>query len=601
MPKKTRWTDYPQSLEPLPTPEAARTRVESRRPAAEAGESDPFEGWRRLARRTRVVVGVFLIIMIAVFARITAWQINAAPRANDSTEGASADRNRGRIVDRNGRLLVTDNFAWELYANPHEVRAAKDGALLSAQVAEIVGQSPATLQEKLAADTTLKTLVKGLNGDQRERIKALKQPGLFWTAPLRVRAYPQGALAAYLIGHANSMQEGLYGVEASYDAWLSRAKTWPGRLPGEAQPIPDAWRLYLPSISGRDLVLNLDAPLQHMAEKRLMEALAAYEAEAGTIIVMDPHTGAVLALANYPSYDLNQPGEDFELWVNPAVSQIFEPGSIFKLMTFAAALDMGEITPEKIYRDDGAIYVAGQRIRNAEGRSYGDVTARDALAHSLNVVTARICLDMGPGTFYRYVRQFGFGKLTEVDLNLESPGIVKEPGDENWSVFDQAANSFGQGISVSALQLINAVAAIANGGTLLQPQVAEGFIRDGQIQAIPPRVLGYPIKPATAKTLTQMMTYTVDRSAFPHPVPGYRVAGKTGTAEIPTETGYTSQDTLASFVGFFPAADPQVVILVKLVKPKKSIWAEQVAVPVFGQVGQDAARILRIQLDEREP
>ena len=199
------------------------------------------------------------------------------------------------------------------------------------------------------------------------------------------------------------------------------------------------------------------------------------------------------------------------------------------------------------------------------------------------------------------MRQFGFGRLAEVDLNLESGGIVKAPGNEQWSQFDQAANSFGQGISVSTLQMINAVAAIANGGALLQPQVVKGFIRDGQMYAIPPRTLGYPIKPETARTLTKMMVYTMDKSAFPNPVPGYRVAGKTGTAEIPTETGYASQDTIASFVGFLPAADPQVTILVKLVKPKKNIWAEQVALPVFGQVGQDAVRILKIQPNEQEP
>jgi cell division protein FtsI/penicillin-binding protein 2 len=585
-------------LEPIAPPEEPRSRVIAR-PAPDSEQ--PFEGWYRLARRTRIPIAVFLVILIAVLVRLATWQLGGGtPRSADASPGP--DLSRGRIVDRSGLLLVTDSFTWELYTNPQEVRQSAERAELVAQVATILGQPVGTVQASLDQDVPLVTLARSLDDKQRQEVENLEVPRLFWSAALRTRAYPQGSLAAHLIGYSDRDQVGHYGVEASYHQWLRRSEIWPGELPGEPQSIPDSWRLYLPSPSGRDLVLNLDAPLQHMAEKRLVEALIKYEAEAGTIIVMDPRNAAVLALANYPNFDPNHYSEvEPAVWANPAVNLIYEPGSVFKLITYAAAVDTGQITPDKTYRDEGAFYLDGRRIRNAELRVYGEVTARDALARSLNVVAAQICLDMGPEIFYRYVRRFGFGRLTEVDLNQESAGIVKEPGSKEWSRFDQATNSFGQGISVTALQMINAVAAIADGGKLLQPQVARGFIRDGEMYAIPPRVLGYPIKPETAHTLTQMMVYTMDHSAYPHTVPGYRVAGKTGTAEIPTETGYTSQETITSFIGFLPAADPQVIILVKLVKPKKNVWAEHVAVPVFGQVGQDAVRILRIQPDEREP
>jgi cell division protein FtsI/penicillin-binding protein 2 len=605
MPRKTVWTEYPQSLEPVAPPEEAR-RPAVARPAP--AEEQDFENWYRLARRTRIPIAVFLLILIAVLIRLGTWQFGGgAPPSADAS--LSPDLTRGRIVDRNGLLLVTDGFSWELYADPQELRQAakrRESAPyvteLVAKVAAILGQPVSAVQTGLEPDLPQVTLARNLDDRQRQEIEELGAPALFWSAALRRRAYPQGSLAAHLIGYADRDQMGHYGVEASYHRWLRRSEIWPGELPGEPAAIPETWQLYLPSPSGRDLVLNLDAPLQHSVEKRLVEALIEYQAEAGTIIVMDPRTGAVLALANYPNFDPNRYQDvDSASWVNPAVNLIYEPGSVFKLITFAAGLDMGLITPDKIYNDDGAFYLDGQRIRNAERRSYGEVTAQEALARSLNVVAARICLELGPEVFYRYVRLFGFGKLTEVDLNHESAGIVKEPGHTEWSRFDQATNSFGQGISVTALQMINAAAAIANGGKLLQPQVAQGFIRDGRLHVIPPRVLGYPISPETAHTLTRMMVYTVDRSASPRPVPGYRVAGKTGTAEIPTETGYTSQETITSFIGFFPAADPQVIILVKLAKPKKNVWAEHVAVPVFGLVGQDAARILRIRPDEREP
>jgi cell division protein FtsI/penicillin-binding protein 2 len=178
---------------------------------------------------------------------------------------------------------------------------------------------------------------------------------------------------------------------------------------------------------------------------------------------------------------------------------------------------------------------------------------------------------------------------------------VKEPGHIFWSRFDQATNSFGQALSATSIQVINAVAAIANGGTRFQPQAVKALVRDGQVYNLPPHVLGYPIKPETAKTLTQMMVHTVDSSSYSKFMPGYRVAGKTGTAEISTAKGYT-QDTIMSFVGFLPAADPQLIILVKLEKPKRGgRWAEQVAVPVWAKVAQDAVRLLRIAPDDRAP
>ena len=429
-------------------------------------------------------------------------------------------------------------------------------------------------------------------------------PVWVWCDGRRKRVYPQDTLAAHLVGFTDGDQSGRAGLEASYDGWLRTMGDWPtDQLPGQPEPLPDDWKSYLPSPAGRDLVLHLDAALQYQVEKRLAEALTKYEAKAGTIIVMNPRTGALLAVANLPTYDPNQDRRNHAgAGDKLGGERAYEPGSVFKVITYAAALDTKRITPDTLFSDPGKLEIGSRIIRNAQNKNYGTITARQALAELGQHRQRQICLDMGRDDFYRYIRQFGFGRPTEVDLAQESPGIVKRPGTEAWSQYDQAANSFGQGISVTPIQMISAVGAIANGGTVMQPQVVKGLVWDGKVYNLPPRRLGQAIKPETAHTLTQMMVFTVDNYvAGPKLVPGYRVAGKTGTAEIPQPGGYTSDLTITSFIGFLPAADPQVVILVKLVEPKASRWAEKIALPVFGLVAHDAVSTLNIRPDDRMP
>jgi cell division protein FtsI/penicillin-binding protein 2 len=554
-------------------------------------------------RRIWLIVALFVIIILAIIARMSYWAVASGPLPDPALTDMS-ERLRSRVVDRNGLLLATDSFTWEAYARPQAItKDAKEGVSLANQIAQILGQPVETIQAGFAVTYPLTTLAKNLDAKQREGIDALGQPSLVWTEDRRIRAYPLGPLGAHLIGFTDYHRDGLYGIEASYNGWLLGQKELPvEQAAGKPEPLPDDWRLYLPSPGRHDLILAMDAPLQYLVETHLAEAISVHRAEAGTIIAMDPRDGSILALANYPAFDPGRYSEvNAEWWANAATSKTYEPGSVFKLVTMAAALDTGQITPKKMYTDTGVLTVDGQPIRNAENKSYGVVSVQYALAKSINVVTARICLDMGADTFYRYVRQFGFGSLTEVDLSLEDIGLLKEPGNPFWSRFDQATNSFGQALLVTPLQMINAVAAIANGGTRYQPQVVRALVQDGRVHRLPARVLGYPIKPETAKTLTQMMVYNVEGGTFRGFVPGYKVAGKTGTAEISTARGYTTQDTITSFVGFLPAADPQLIILVKLDKPKSSRWAEHVAVPVFGKVAQDAVRVLRIAPDTREP
>jgi cell division protein FtsI/penicillin-binding protein 2 len=507
-------------------------------------------------------------------------------------------------VDSHGLLFAADSFVWDIYVSPVDYRSDKTDPKPD-RIAAAIGIPAETLTTALAQDGRSILAAKDVTQAQCLAADHAKDVPLWvWCDGKRKRVYPQGRLAAHVVGFTDREQNGLAGLETSYDGWLRTAGNWPtDQLPGQPEPLPDDWKSYLPSPAGRDLVLHLDAGLQYQVEKRLAEALAQYEAKAGTIIVMNPHTGALLAVANLPTYDPNQTGETTLAQVtNSAVGEPYEPGSVFKLITYAAGLDTKRITPDTRFSDPGQLEINGRIIRNAQGKKYGTITAREALAESVNTVSARICLDMGRDDFYRYIRQFGFGRPTEVDLAQESPGIVKRPGTENWSQYDQAANSFGQGISVTPIQMISAVGTIANGGIVMQPQVVKGLVWDGKVYNLPPRRLGQAIKPETARTLTQLMAFTVDNyAAGPKLVPGYRVAGKTGTAEIPQTGGYTSDLTITSFIGFLPAADPQIVILVKLVEPKASRWAEKVALPVFGLVARDAVSTLNIRPDDRMP
>ena len=553
-------------------------------------------------RRIWLLLALFLVIVVVIIVRMAYWAV-ASP-APKPIAAAAAELIRSRIVDRNGLLLATDSFYWEVYARPEAIRKDKDPQSVVASLAHILEQPVETIQASLTVTSSFTMLHRHANEEQAKAIKDLDKPtNMIWADERRGRSYPLGPLGAHVIGFVNYFRQGLYGIESSYDAWLmGQRELSEEQKTNKPGGLTDNALLYLPSPGRHDLILNMDAALQHVVEKHLAEAVATYDADAGTIIVMDPRDGSILALANNPSFDPNHYSDvRVEQWANAAVSSPYEPGSVFKLVTMAAALDAGEITPDTVYPDSGELAIDGRTIHNADNKRYGDVTVRTALAKSINVVTARICLDMGAETFYRYVRQFGFGVPTEVDLSGEESGEVKEPGHIFWSRFDQATNSFGQALSVTSMQMVNAVAAIANGGTRYQPQVAKALVRDGQVHNLPPHVLGYPVKPETAHTLTQMMVYTVDSSSYAKFVPGYRVAGKTGTAEISTVKGYT-QDTIMSFVGFLPAADPQLVILVKLEKPKRGgRWAEQVAVPVWAKVAQDSVRQLRIAPDDRLP
>jgi cell division protein FtsI/penicillin-binding protein 2 len=590
--RPTRRRPLPRPAEPPPEPS----------PEARAAQQARLEQEERsvLVKRLKILAGVFVMFVVIVLAQLVVAQVLKRPQ---QASAQTVDTSRGRIVDRDGTLLATDSFIYEIYVNPSKYDRAK---FPPETAAPAMGLPVETLQNALAQGGTSVQLTKSATKTQCDAADGSKQvSGYVWCDEKRQRAYPLGPIGSHLIGFANATRTGQTGVEAFYDEWLRTQGTWPSdQVNGAGEPIPAAWDLYLPSRGGRDLVLNMSAPLQYAAEKRLVEALAKYEAKAGSIIIMEARTGGILAMANWPTFDLNLYSQaEPASWQNPAVGLLYEPGSVFKVITYGAALDTGTITPDQQFEDTGKFELPGAKpIYNSERRKLGWVTAWQALAESLNTVSADISLKTGPEAFYRYVRLFGFGKPTEIDLKPEAAGMVKRFGTEQWNRVDQATNSFGQAISVTPIQMLNAVAAIANDGALLQPQVAQSLVLDGQAHRLPVRKLEQVMTPENARLLNRMMVYTVDNyEAGKKLAPGFKIAGKTGTAEIAEQQGYTNALTITSFVGFLPASDPRIIVLVKIDEPKKSRWAEQVALPVFGDVARDTIQILGLTPNAEMP
>jgi cell division protein FtsI/penicillin-binding protein 2 len=507
---------------------------------------------------------------------------------------------RGVIRDVNGHLLAGNSVMYSIEADTRyvwdvEATATELGLHLHMPAAEIErallsGNSDdpwIVIGQPVSKQTGEDVAARGLRGIAARSL---------W-----IREYPEGRFASHLLGFCNAEDKCFYGVEAFYDPMLRPPEVEPE---DEIGPIDEEVLWAGPPVvfpdTGAELVLTIDRNIQVLVEQELARSVAEYQAQGGTIIVMDPRTFEILAMASLPDYD---PGRYYDYFdrspppfEDPAISQQYEPGSVFKIVTVAAALDSGLATPDTVYYDGGEIEVGGQVIKNASRRAYGNQTITDALVESLNVGMAWLSTRMGPDTFYRYVWDFGFGQSTGIDLAGEVPGQVWQPGDyEYWHDSNLGTNSFGQGLAVTPLQMVTAVATVANDGTRLRPHiVAQRTTPDGTVFISQPVVEGQPISPETARLLTEMMVKVVEEGAEEARVDGYRVAGKTGTAQIPIPGGYDKEGTIASFAGFGPVDDPQFVILIKLDRPKTSSWAVDTAAPAFSRLASRLFAVMGI-------
>jgi cell division protein FtsI/penicillin-binding protein 2 len=358
-----------------------------------------------------------------------------------------------------------------------------------------------------------------------------------------------------------------------------------------------------PSIPpGQTLVLTIDRDIQGAIENILDNALTDTGSISGTIIVMDPKTGEILAMSSTPRMDLNDYTKVAEIFpgetpFNRAISQAYEPGSVAKILTMSGALDSGTVTPATTFLDTGVFYVGGIPIYDWDRGAWGWQDMTGCLAHSLNVCLAWVSTQMGPDNFYAYMQRFGLGHLTGIDLAGEVAGRLKLPGDSDWYKIDLGTNAFGQGVAITPIQLVMAASALANNGQMVYPHVLYGQLRDGHQTNMSTRVVGNPIKPETAHTISTMLYNSLKSESSTALLDGYAIAGKTGTAQIPTNYGYDPDNINASFIGWGPLDDPRFLVYVWLEKPQSNKAASVVAAPIFKQVIEKLVVLMGIPPD----
>lgn len=524
-----------------------------------------------------------------------AYEVRAS-RQSERTVNLAA--RRGPILDRNGRQLAVSVDAESIHAEPQSIRDADREAGLLARALSLSTGERHELAGQLRRDRAFVWVKRKVDPNQAAAVRALELDGIGFLTENR-RYYPKRELAAQVIGYAGIDNTGMWGIEYALDDVIrGRAAKVVVRTDARRRPVGHAEK---PSTDGRSVTLTLDEAIQYSAERELDQAVRETRAVGGVVVVLAPRTGEILALANRPTFNPNVFGAyDPAQWRNRAVTDSYEPGSIFKVITAAAALQEHVVTPDEVIDcGNGSIEVAGQRISDLS--PHDKLPFRDVIAKSSDVGVIRVAQRLGRENLERYVRAFGFGAPTGVGLPGESGGLLRPLS--RWSPLSLASISFGQEVGITALQMAVAVGAIANGGYLMKPLIVRQ-IEDGAgnvVQSFKPLAVRRVVDPETADVLTDLLTgvvrYGTGRRAA---LPGYVVAGKTGTAQKIDSTGhYSQEDHTASFVGFVPAKRPELVILVSLDTPRgPNNQGGDVAAPVFARVAQAALRRLAVPPDE---
>ena len=438
--------------------------------------------------------------------------------------------------------------------------------------------------------------IKHFVGEEEvKKLEDLNLSGISYL-PETVRYYPEGSVGSHILGFYGFRGDteervGQYGLEGYFNEELEGE---PGSLKTEGdiagRLITFSEREIREAVDGDDIVLTVDHAIQFVVCDKLKKAVLKHGADSGTIIIMDPKTGALLAMCNYPDYDPNsyQEVEDIRIYNNSAIFNLYEPGSIFKPITMAAALDLGEVTPETTYEDTGEERIGGYVIQNSDFKAYDTQTMTEVLEKSLNTGAIFTARQVGREKLYEYISNFGFGQLTDIELQTEGNGNINRLKEDREIYL--ATASFGQGLSVTPLQLVAAYGAIANNGLLMKPYIVDKIIEsDGDTIISQPQEIRRVISDRAATLLSGMLVSVVKNGHGQRAgVPGYLVAGKTGTAQVPKKDGpgYDPDLTIGSFIGFAPAEEPKFVMLVKIDHPRDVQWAESSAAPLFGELSK---------------
>ncbi|MCG2689791.1 penicillin-binding protein 2 [Candidatus Parcubacteria bacterium] len=504
-----------------------------------------------------------------------------------------AESERGAIYSFNNKVLAQTFERSVVYILPNKIEQKEETANV---LAEIFKEKPEDLFLKINENIIFK---KEISEEQFVKVKALHLAGVV-VDTLLSRAYPFSDFASHALGFVNQEGQGQYGVEGYYNEVIEGGALFQAKALS-----PDFLFLFLKdNLSGKkgpsSLVLTLDYNLQYLAEKLLKEAKEQWNFDKAQIIILNPTNGKILTMAISPSFD---PNNFFEVkepntFLNPALQELFEPGSVFKPITMAAGIEECLVKAKTEYEDTGKVELGGPPIYNFDKRIWGKQTMTDVLEESINTGAVFVEQKLGKDKFLKYVDSFGFFELTGVDLAGEVSS--KNEGLKKGYPRDFASASFGQGIMMTSLQLMRAFSAIANGGKLVQPQIVEKIIySNGEEKVIEPKLGEQVISKATSIELTAMLVSVIKNGAGRKAtVPNYYLAGKTGTAQVPLKTGgYDPEKTIQSFIGYFPALNPKFLVFIRLDNPKQANAASSSAAPIFHEIAKYALDLYQIPPD----
>jgi len=563
-----------------------------------------FSNWRINFLLIFFILGGFLVI-----GRLFFWQVLSFDDLKAMAEGQhwisfEIPAQRGEILASDGSPLASDEEAFLVFASLPEIKQDKN------EVAEKIApllepENEATMtsliKERLSrSDLVWVPLKHKVSREVKSQIESLKIGGIGFEEEQN-RSYPEGSSSAHLLGFVgndvNGQEKGYFGLEGFYDlelkgrpGFLQREKDAVGKpiLVGEVKKEKER--------QGRTLVTTIDRTIQFIINEKLKEGLARYGALSGTVTIMEPKTGAILGMASLPNYD---PAKFFAydktLYSNPAVALAYEPGSTFKVLVMSAALNEDIVKPEtRCDKCDGPRIISDYTIKTWNEKYFPNSTMTEVIQHSDNIGMVFVGEKLGIEKMYSYLQKFGLGQATGIDLEDESSPKLR-PKNE-WKLIDLATASFGQGVALTPIQMLRAVAVIANGGKLVKPFLVKEVISEQGKTEIQPKIGDEVLKPSTTSIMTEMMVNAVDNGESKWAKPkGYRIAGKTGTAQIPVAGHYDQEKTIASFIGFAPADNPQFVMLVTLREPTSSPWGAETAAPLWFDMAREIFTYYGIQ------
>jgi cell division protein FtsI/penicillin-binding protein 2 len=552
--------------------------------------------WRIEALRTVFFVVAAIIVLKLFVIQVVDHDLYAALASGQHEIFQKLYPDRGRVFVHDGTELVaviTNQDLAFVYADPRYVKDVK--ATVSA-VGTILGldeERKAELETKLSVTTDpYEPILRGVSRPVLDKLMALKLPGILHTMETS-RLYPESNMGGQILGFVGSDKDGnkigRYGIEGYFNKELSGSQGFlksDRDIAGNIIAVAD--HSLTPAKNGSDIVLTLDRTIQFKACTTLAAAVKKHGADGGSIIIVDPKTGRILAMCGAPDFDPNHFGDvkDANIFNNPTMFGSYEPGSIFKAITMAAAVDVGAVSPSTIFTDTGSTVIDKWTIKNAENKVYGAVDMTKVLEDSINTGMIFSMRKMGGDIFADYITKFGFGSKTGIELATESSGDVTSV--KNKSEIYRATASFGQGISVTPLQVVMAYAALANGGVLKKPMIVDEIRHpDGTIEKRSPQDVTQAISQKTSRLLGAMLVSVIEHGHGKRAgVAGYYIGGKTGTAQVSSNGGYSEDNTIGSFAGFGPVEDPKFAMVVRIDHPRDVQWAESTAAPFFGDMAK---------------